>query len=132
MTIDTLKKFKWLSLIIWASIGFVLVLVAIIGLSNGNYYLSILLGLGIVCLAISVAFLTINYKQYEVNGYKVLCYAGFEKHLLIINGELVDEFVSAITFTPIELKYKDEFHEFYVRISLSNSITLKVDGKLVK
>ena len=132
MDISKFRRFKWGSLIIWAVIGCMSVLTAIIGMTNGNYFFAFLLIIGLFCFILSLVSLMVNYKQYDVDGNRVLCYAGWEKHYLIINGELVDEYVSAFSFTPIELRYKDEKHEYYVRVSLSNSITLKVDGKLIK
>lgn len=55
-----------------------------------------------------------------------------ENIYLYVNGELVDEHIKASAFTPIELEHKNEEHTYHVTLFLSNSITFKVAGKLIK
>ena len=72
--------------------------------------------------------LFLKYKEYEVEGNKVVCYSGWKNRFLILNGEIVDKYRKLILVEDVELKYKDDFHEYNMTVSLSNHITLKVDG----
>lgn len=132
MDIEKLKRFKRLSILIWGILNVIFITIGIIGIAVGNYYLLYFYFLEIVFLIMFIFSFAITYKEFNIDGVKVFIYAGWEKHYLIVNGELVDEHITAFAFTPIELKYNDDNHNYYALISLSNSITFKLDGKLIK
>ena len=132
MTIEKFARFKWLSILIWGLINVITITVGVVGFMKENYYSIYLYFPEIVFLIVFIFSFCISYKKYYFNDTEIICYAGWEKHLLIINGDLVDEHNTFLSFTPVELTYKDDNHEYYMRVSLSNSITVKVDGKLIK
>ena len=132
MDIEKLKRFKSTTITIYGLLTLVGILLGVLGIVIQFYYLAIGFFLALIFLILFIVSFGINYKEYKVEGATIFCYAGWEKHYLIVNGELVDEHITALTFTPIELKYKDDFHEYNLTVSISNNFTLKVDGKLVK
>ena len=79
---------------------------------------------------IFVITLLLNYKEYEFNGKTISVYAGVNKHYLKIDGEKYDEHNSILIFTPIKLSTKFEEISVEATISLTNSITLKINDKL--
>lgn len=132
MDINKLKSFKTKSIVIYGCITLIGILIAVIGIFIKNYYLLISFFPASIFFILFVVSFNLNYKEYKVDDNIIICYAGWERHYLIINGEVVDEYISAFAFTPIDLKYKDDLHEYELRISTSNNFTLKVDGKLIR
>ncbi len=132
MTVDQFKRFKMINIITYGLIAAVTAILGVISIVTHNFIFAYILAFTPIFLVLFIFSFCLNYQEYKIEGNTVLCYAGWEKHYLILNGEIVDEHITGFSFTALELKYKDDFHEYNMTVSLSNYITLKVDGKLVR
>lgn len=74
-----------------------------------------------------------NLQIYRTDkGNEVVVFAGLYDHYIEVNGERVDEYKSAFYFTPIKMSYNiNENEKIDVIISLTNKISVKINGKLV-
>lgn len=81
--------------------------------------------------AFFISALTLSTKSYLYKGNIIVVYAGFRHHYIKVNGEIVDEYVSSLSFNPIRLSHTlADGSIINVTISLSNRITLKINDKL--
>ncbi len=88
---------------------------------------------GITSFALFVASLFLSCKKYRYNGNDILVYAGWYKHYIKVNGEKFDEHNTGSSRTALYMSCTlDDGAEVLVRISTTNSITLKINGKLQK
>ena len=68
---------------------------------------------------------------YRYKDTKIVVYAGWYHHYILINGEKYDEHNTLISFTPITLTDTlDDGSEVKATISLTNRVALKINGKL--
>ena len=132
MTIEKLKKFKMINIIIYGLIAAISLLVGIFGCMYVSMVFIVSALPFFVSLVLFICSFNLNIRRYTIGENVVLCYAGWEKHYLVVNGEIVDEHITGLSFTAIELSYKDEFHDYHMTVSVSNNIKLKVDGKLIR
>ncbi len=80
-----------------------------------------------------ISSLLLCYREYDYNGKKISVYAGWYHHTIRVDGEKYDEHNTIMSFTPIKLNaIMDDNIKLEVTISLTNRITLKINGKLVK
>ena len=133
MTIDVLRMFKKKNVIIF---GVIAIISFVIGLF-GSIFVSMIFFVATIIpfmasLILFICSFGLSIRRYEVDGNIVICYAGWKNHYLILNDEIVDEHITDISFVALELSYKDENHEYIMKVSISNNISLKVDGKLVR
>lgn len=81
--------------------------------------------------AFFISALTLSTKTYLYKGNIIVVYAGFSHHYIKVNGEIVDEYVSSLSFNPIRLSHTlADGSIINVTVSLSNRITLKINNKL--
>ena len=86
----------------------------------------------VIILVFFFCSLSVSYKEYKVNEKLISVYAGFRHHILRVDGDLCDEYVSSFTYTPVKLSTTiDHGINIDVTISLSNRITVKAKGKLI-
>ena len=75
--------------------------------------------------------LLLRYREYDYNGKKISVYAGWSHHTLRIDGELCDEHITIMSYTPLKLSTTlDDNIKIEATISLSNRISLKINDKL--
>ena len=88
----------------------------------------------LVCLTALLFFicaLLLSCNVYIYNDKKIVVYAGWYHHYLLIDGEEYDEHNTLTYFTPITLSATlDDGSEVKATISLTNRIALKINGKL--
>lgn len=110
--------------------AFIFTIIAIVFFCKKSYESS-LVGIMFIWIALTFlcALLIRNYKSYIYNGKKIIVYSGFYHHYLKVDGQIVDEENTSISFTPIFLNYNlDE--NIQAKISISNSISIKINGIL--
>lgn len=78
-----------------------------------------------------ISALLLSCNVYIYNDKKIVVYAGWYHHYILINGEKYDEHNTITFFTPILLSASlDDGSEVKATISLTNRIALKINGKL--
>lgn len=78
-----------------------------------------------------ISALLLSCNVYIYNDKKIVVYAGWYHHYILINGEKYDEHNTITFFTPILLSASlDDGNEIKATISLTNRIALKINGKL--
>lgn len=78
-----------------------------------------------------ISALLLSCNVYIYNDKKIVVYAGWYHHYILINGEKYDEHNTIMFFTPILLSASlDDGSEVKATISLTNRIALKINGKL--
>lgn len=78
-----------------------------------------------------ISALLLSCNVYIYNDKKIVVYAGWYHHYILINGEKYDEHNTLISFTPITLTATlDDGSEVKATISLTNRVALKINGKL--
>lgn len=78
-----------------------------------------------------ISALLLSCNVYLYNDKKIVVYAGWYHHYILVNGEKYDEHNTLISFTPILLSASlDDGSEVKATISLTNRIALKINGKL--
>lgn len=78
-----------------------------------------------------ISALLLSCNVYIYNDKKIVVYAGWYHHYILINGEKYDEHNTITFFTPILLSGSlDDGNEIKATISLTNRIALKINGKL--
>lgn len=78
-----------------------------------------------------ISALLLSCNVYIYNDKKIVVYAGWYHHYILINGEKYDEHNTITFFTPILLSATlDDGSEVKATISLTNRIALKINGKL--
>ncbi len=87
-----------------------------------------------VCLPALLFFISallLSCNVYLYNDKKIVVYAGWYHHYILVNGEKYDEHNTITFFTPILLSATlDDGSEVKATISLTNRIALKINGKL--
>ena len=88
----------------------------------------------LICLPALLFFicaLLLSCNVYIYNDKKIVVYAGWYHHYLLIDGEKYDEHNTLTYFTPITLSATlDNGSEVKATISLTNRIALKINGNL--
>lgn len=80
-----------------------------------------------------ISSLSLSCKTYAYKDYKIIAYAGWFHHYIKVNGEIVDEHNTLISFVPITLSSTlDNGEKIFARISTFNSISLKINDKLYR
>ena len=75
--------------------------------------------------------LLLSCNVYIYNDKKIVVYAGWYRHYILVDGEKCDEHNTFTSFTPITLStVLDDGSEVKATISLTNRIALKINGKL--
>lgn len=78
-----------------------------------------------------ISALLLSCNVYLYNDKKIVVYAGWYHHYILVNGEKYDEHNTLISFTPITLTATlDDGSEVKATISLTNRVALKINGKL--
>ena len=78
-----------------------------------------------------ISALLLSCNVYLYNDKKIVVYAGWYHHYILVNGEKYDEHNTIMFFTPILLSASlDDGSEVKATISLTNRIALKINGKL--
>lgn len=78
-----------------------------------------------------ISALLLSCNVYIYNDKKIVVYAGWYHHYILINGEKYDEHNTITFFTPILLSASlDDGSEVKATILLTNRIALKINGKL--
>ena len=78
-----------------------------------------------------ISSLFVSYKKYSIYGNEIIVYAGFYHNYIKINGEKYDEY-NTTSYTPIYLSCIFNENLIEVKISMSNRISTKLNGKLLK
>ncbi len=77
--------------------------------------------------------LFLSYKRYVYNHNEIVVYADFYHHYIKVNGNLIYEHNTIISFTPICMYgIMEDGIKLNVVISLMNRISLKINDKLYK
>lgn len=85
----------------------------------------------IPCILYFISVLLLTCSIYLYNDKKIVVYAGWYHHYILVNGEKYDEHNTLISFTPITLTATlDDGSEVKATISLTNRVALKINGKL--
>lgn len=85
----------------------------------------------LLALLFFISALLLSCNVYIYNDKKIVVYAGWYHHYILINGEKYDEHNTITFFTPILLSASlDDGSEVKATISLTNRIALKINGKL--
>ena len=88
---------------------------------------------GIISFAFLITSLTLSCKVYDYNGNEIIAYCGFYHHYIKINGEILDEHNTIMSFTPIILSCDiDEGDVVTATMTLLNRISLKINNRLYK
>ncbi len=93
---------------------------------------SLLITINCIFLILWIQSFRIQYKTFTIDDHFVEIYAGFSHHYIKVNGVLKDEYVTDLTFTPIQLSCLVNNHKITVTISLANHIVIKCDDELIK
>ena len=102
---------------------------------NGIYLLSLsaLVIPDVLFLTFFILSLKHKCKKYVYNGREIVIYSGWYHHYLKVDDEIEDEHNSHYSRIPIELWCNlNDGTELYASISPSNSIKLKINGKLYR
>ena len=91
---------------------------------------------GIVGFAVALVYFIASFfmrvRTAQCGQHEILVYGGMIARYLKVDGEIVDEYRSAFTYTPIVLSaVTDEGDEISVTLSPTNFIALKINGKLI-
>lgn len=82
-------------------------------------------------LFLGVGFLSIKYRRYDYNGIDIMVYSGAYHHYIKVDGEIVDEHNTLVSYRAIELSsILADGTPISARISLSGAISLKINGTL--
>lgn len=82
-------------------------------------------------ILIFIASLFLTYKEYEYNGNEIIVYAGWYHHYIKVNGNILDEHNTLVTFTAIPLACTlDDGTDLEVTITTTNRISLKINNRL--
>lgn len=88
---------------------------------------------GAIALAIFISSLSLSCKEYRYNGNDILVYAGWYNHYIKVNGEKFDEHNTLTSFTALTMSCTlNDGAVVQVTISIMNSISLKINGRLQK
>ena len=86
----------------------------------------------IIAIPFFIGSLTLNYKEYDYNGKILSVYAGWFHHTLRIDGVLLDEHNTLISFVHIILSATTEDGtSLEATVTTFNRISLKADNKLL-
>lgn len=86
----------------------------------------------ITALIIWLTSFTFKYRRFYVDDDEVEVYVGFKNHYIKVNGDIKDEIITSVTFSPMYLNCKINSHEIDVTISPSNALTIKCDGEIIR
>lgn len=97
------------------------------------WWIYVLIMYDAVCVAFFIMALLTTYRAYEYDGNIMIVYAGFYYRYLKINGEVMDEHNTVMTFTAIQLSCTlDDGTVVTANITLTNRISLKINNRLYK
>lgn len=78
-----------------------------------------------------IASLFLTYKEYEYNGNEIIVYAGWFHHYIKVNGNILDEHNTLISYTAIHLACTlEDGTDLEVTITMTNRISLKINNRL--
>lgn len=127
------KKFIFINRIV-ASIIFitllVLCVVTFIDLSIPTACVIFCLFALLMQLIILIEAFLLSEKTYHFGGHKIVVYAGWYNHYITFDGEKVDEHNTIVTYSPIYLSCEIDGLYLEAAISLTNRISLKINGRL--
>lgn len=82
---------------------------------------------------IFIVSMLLSCKTYDYCGTQIIVYAGWFKHYIKINDVKFDEHNTLVYFTPIKMSCTIDNNTFVeTTISLTNRISTKINGRLVK
>ena len=86
-----------------------------------------------IALPFFIGSLFLSCKKYRYNGSNIVVYAGWFHHYLKMDGEVLDEHNTFVTFTAIVLSCTlNDGTRLQATISLTNRIALKINDRLYK
>lgn len=96
------------------------------------YFISmIFIYIDIVIFMFFISSLLLSYKAYDYYGCEIVVYAGWYHHYIKVNGRMVDEHNTLISFTPISLSCTlYDGTDIEAIITMSNRISLKINNQL--
>lgn len=84
-----------------------------------------------VLIWVIIAF-RVKFREYDYNDNYIVVYSGTHKHYVLVNGIKVDEYNTRLWFGSISLSTTlDDGSYLIVRITASNSVTLKINDRLI-
>lgn len=92
--------------------------------------ITILVWIAVFVFLIFIYTLLLSVKVYHFGGHKIVVYAGWYNHYITFDGEKVDEHNTIVTYSPIYLSCKIDGLYLEAAISLTNRISLKINGRL--
>lgn len=101
--------------------------------ANNGLVFETCFSIGGIMFIIFIVSLLLSCKTYDYCGNQIIVYAGWYKHFIKINGTKYDEHNTFISFTSIKMSCTIDNNAFVeTTISLTNRISTKINGRLVK
>lgn len=122
-----IKTHKTIWLIIWAinlivTIGFIIA---------GFYMWVVMLYISIFLFSFFISALLLSCRVYDFNGNIITVYAGWFHHYLKVNGKVMDENNTLISFSPIYLSTNlPDGTYLHATITTMNRVSLKINNVL--
>ena len=97
----------------------------------GMYFATVIAAWISFCLLLMfIGALMLSCKVYQFEGHQIIVYAGFCHHYIKIDDEKYDEHNTILTFSPINMSCVVGEHHLEATVTLTNRISLKIDGRL--
>lgn len=97
----------------------------------GMYFATAIVAWISFCLLLMfIGALMLSCKVYQFEGHQIIVYAGFCHHYIKIDDEKYDEHNTILTFSPINMSCVVGEHHLEATVTLTNRISLKIDGRL--